>query len=53
MEDKWQYSKYTGIKLARTIVDINQSADRDKLLQAIYLYANSQSPLSGPYAKVE
>jgi len=52
MEDKWQYSKYTGIKLARAIVDQPKDA-RDKLVQALYLYANSQSPLSGPYGKIE
>lgn len=52
MEEKWQYSKYTGIKLARTIVDQSPN-DRDKLVQALYLYANSQSPLSGPYGKIE
>ena len=52
MEDKWQYSKYTGIKLARTIID-QKPKDRDKLVQALYLYANSQSPLSGPYGKIE
>ena len=52
MEDKWQYSKYTGIKLARAIVDQPKDV-RDKLVQALYLYANSQSPLSGPYGKIE
>jgi hypothetical protein len=52
MDDKWQYSKYTGIKLLRAISDQNKPT-QDKLVQALYLYANSQSPLSGPYGKIE
>ena len=52
MEDKWRYSKYTGIKLAKTIVSL-PPATRDQLVQALYLYANSRSPLSGPYGKLE
>jgi hypothetical protein len=52
MPDKWQYSKYTGIKLGRIIADLDKKT-QDKLVQALYLYANSQSPLSGPYGKIE
>jgi hypothetical protein len=52
MDDKWQYSKYTGIKLGRTIADLDKPT-QDKLVQALYLYANAQSPLSGPYGKIE
>lgn len=52
MEEKWQYSKYTGIKLARIIADQNKKT-QDAIVQAFYLYANSQSPLSGPYGKIE
>ena len=52
MDDKWQYSKYTGIKLLRAIADQDKPTQH-KLVQALYLYANAQSPLSGPYGKIE
>ena len=54
-EDKpnsWRYSKYINLKLARIIESLSD-ADRNKLVQAWYYYAASQSDLSAVYAKVE
>jgi len=54
-EDKpnsWRYSKYINLKLARIIESLSDE-DRDKLVQAWYYYAASQSDLSAVYAKVE
>lgn len=49
---KWKYAKFTGVKFAK-ILESQSSKIRDQIVREIYFYANSQSPNSGPYGKIE
>ena len=49
---KWKFAKFTGVKFAK-IIESQPKKIQDKIVQEIYFYANSQSPLSGPYGKIE
>ena len=51
-DDKWKYAKFTGVKFAK-ILESQSKVKRDKIVKEIYFYANSQSPDSGPYGKIE
>ncbi len=51
-DDKWKYAKFTGVKFAK-ILESQSKKERDRLVQEMYFYANSQSPDSGPYGKIE
>ena len=48
----WRYSNYINLKLLDIITGLNKD-DQDKLIQAFYFYAASQSGLSAIYAKIE
>src|SRR6056300_1579133 len=50
--DKWKYAKFTGVKFAK-ILESQSKKVQDKIVQEMYFYANSQSPDSGPYGKIE
>ena len=41
-----------NLKFAK-IIESQPKKIQDKIVQEIYFYANSQSPLSGPYGKIE
>ena len=49
---KWRFAKFTGVKFAK-ILESQSKKIQDRIVQEIYFYANSQSPLSGPYGKIE
>lgn len=49
---KWKYAKFTGVKFAK-ILESQSSKIQDQIVREIYFYANSQSPNSGPYGKIE
>lgn len=49
---KWKFAKFTGVKFAK-ILESQSKKIQDRIVQEIYFYANSQSPLSGPYGKIE
>ncbi len=51
-DDKWKYAKFTGVKFAK-ILESQSKKTQDRLVQEMYFYANSQSPDSGPYGKIE
>ena len=51
-DDKWKYAKFTGVKFAK-ILESQSRIVRDRIVKEIYFYANSQSPDSGPYGKIE
>ena len=51
-DDKWKYSKFTGVKFAK-ILESQPRKVQNKIVQEMYFYANSQSPDSGPYGKIE
>ena len=51
-DDKWKYAKFTGVKFAKILESQNKKM-QDKIVQEMYFYANSQSPNSGPYGKIE
>ena len=51
-DDKWKYAKFTGVKFAKILESQNQTV-QDRIVKEIYFYANSQSPNSGPYGKIE
>jgi len=51
-DDKWKYAKFTGVKFAK-ILESQNKKDQDRIVKEIYFYANSQSPNSGPYGKIE
>ena len=49
---KWRFAKYTGVKFAK-ILESQSGKMQNKIVQEMYFYANSQSPNSGPYGKIE
>ena len=49
---KWRFAKYTGVKFAK-ILESQSKKVQNKIVQEMYFYANSQSPNSGPYGKIE
>ena len=51
-DDKWKYAKFTGVKFAKILESQNKTV-QDRIVKEIYFYANSQSPNSGPYGKIE
>lgn len=51
-DDKWKYAKFTGVKFAKILESQNKTI-QDRIVKEIYFYANSQSPDSGPYGKIE
>ena len=51
-DDKWKYAKFTGVKFAKILESQNKTV-QDRIVKEIYFYANSQSPDSGPYGKIE
>ena len=51
-DDKWKYAKFTGVKFAK-ILESQPRKVQNKIVQEMYFYANSQSPDSGPYGKIE
>lgn len=51
-DDKWKYAKFTGVKFA-SILESQTKKIQDQIVREIYFYANSQSPNSGPYGKIE
>ena len=51
-DSKWKYAKFTGVKFAK-ILESQSTKVQNKIVQEMYFYANSQSPDSGPYGKIE